>query len=386
MPQWRDVDVNFRGSGSAFSDATQAAARAGQGFSDLARTLEEQKRYEAEQARQKGLDERAAKAEKRQQANWEKSFALQQAAEDRAKIEQAAKEATRQGYGKFGELLAQPNLTEAQASRINEMAAKGVAPSQLLKDVEKAHALNRKSLTQQRQLLLEQAPVKELYDTVKDPVTGQEVLRIRGDLDTAQQQALKESMLGNLDRRIDAEATRAQAAQLARESEAAANRRHKQSLAAASERSKPVTLYKADSKGNIVYTQARDNAELQALTAKGGWNLGGNIDRAPTVKEPSLPPLFGASKEAAGIDLDFFGSGDTEQARLLGQRLQNTFKFKPEQVGSILSQSTGRTTKSFGLDTYIDPDKLASALINAGAARNRADAEKAAKTLLAPTK
>lgn len=59
MPQWRDVDVNFRGSGNAFSDATQAAARAGQGFSDLARTLEEQKRYETELARQKVLDERA---------------------------------------------------------------------------------------------------------------------------------------------------------------------------------------------------------------------------------------------------------------------------------------------------------------------------------------
>lgn len=76
MPQWRDVDVNFRGSGSAFSDATQAAARAGQGFSDLARTLEEQKRYEAEAARQKVLDARATTLFNQQQED--RNRALQQ--------------------------------------------------------------------------------------------------------------------------------------------------------------------------------------------------------------------------------------------------------------------------------------------------------------------
>lgn len=384
MPQWKDVDVNFRGSGSAIGDALQSVNAAANIPRQLLNDREAQRRYEAEQARhvlERTQDVKFREDEAKRTADqFSKTFGLQQSAEDRAKAEQAAKENTRQGYGKFGELLSQPNLTETQASRINEMAAKGIAPEKLLKEVEKAHTLNKGSLTQQRQLLAEQAPVRELYDVVRNPVTGEESVRTRGDLDIAQQQAMKEQLLGNLDRRIEADANRAQQLQLHRESEAAANRRHKESLRAQTE--KPVTLYKTDAQGNIVYTQARNNAELQALTTKGGWNLGGSIDRAP-VSKSTIPELFGTSKESTGLDLDAFGTEDTQQARLLGQRLQNAYKLKPEQVNNILQQSIGRTYKSAGMDRYIDPDKLADALLNAGAASTKTGAINTAKTLLA---
>ena len=56
---------------------------------------------------------------------------------------------------------------------------------------------------------------------------------------------------------------------------------------------------------------------------------------------------------------------------------------KPEQVNNILQQSIGRTYKSAGMDRYIDPDKLADALLNAGAASTKTGAINTAKTLLA---
>lgn len=378
MPQWREVSPDFGSSTRAFGDALQQVNTVANVPTQLLKTIEEQKRYDAEQARhalERGQDVKFREDEAKRAADqFGKTFGLQQSAEDRAKAEQAAKEATRQGYGAFGELLARPNLTEAQASNINKMAASGVTPDKLLKEVEKAHALNKGSLTQQRQLLLEQSPVKELYDVVKDPITGKESVLTRGDLDIAQQQAMKEQLLGNLDRRIEADANRAQQLQLHREAEAAANKRHRESLAAQNE--KPVTLYKVDGQGNIVYTQARNDRELQALTTKGGWNLGGNIDRA-TIPKSNTPELFGASKEATNLNLDLFGSGDTQQARLLGQRLQNAYRLKPDQVSNILSQATGGL-----IDKSIDPDKLATALLNSGAATTKTGAMNAAKTLL----
>jgi len=229
---------------------------------------------------------------------------------------------------------------------------------------------------------------KQFSNILQAPTTAQQKLDLirsyqtTGDgYDASKLLAYQQQLARPYEDQLSKEADQAFRLKLSDREQAAANARLNRQLSA--EREKPTTLYKVDPSGNIVYTQARNNAELQALTSKGGWNLGGNIDRAPITKTTTPPPLFGASKEATNLNLDLFGSEDTAQARLVGQRLQNAYKLKPEEVGNILTQSVGRTYKSGGLDTYIDPDKLATALMNAGAAQTETGAKNIAKTLLA---
>lgn len=69
MPQWKDVDVNFRGSSSALGDAMQQIAAAASIPGQMLKDREAQKRYEAELARQKVLDDRATTLFEQQQAD-----------------------------------------------------------------------------------------------------------------------------------------------------------------------------------------------------------------------------------------------------------------------------------------------------------------------------
>lgn len=60
MPQWREVSPDFGSSTRAFGDALQQVNTVANVPTQLLKTIEEQKRYDAEQARQKVADERAA--------------------------------------------------------------------------------------------------------------------------------------------------------------------------------------------------------------------------------------------------------------------------------------------------------------------------------------
>lgn len=310
---------------------------------------------------------------KRAGEQFNKDYALREAT--------AGREADKYGREKLGDTRLQ-----GMQSDISAGLQHGLLTQTQQKNIEdKVNSFSKEDIASGR---VADIMTKQFQNVLKAPTTTQQKLDLvrgyqtTGDgYDASKLLAYQQQLARPYEDQLAKEGDQAFRLKLSDREQAAASARLSRQLAA--EKDKPTTLYKVDASGNIVYTQARNNGELEALTTKGGWNLGGNIDRAPTSKVTTPPPLFGSSKEATALNLDLIGSGDTAQARLLGQRLQNAYKLKPEEVGNILAQSVGRTYKSAGLDTYIDPDKLATALMNAGAASSETGAKNIAKTLLA---
>lgn len=371
MPQWKEVSPDFKGSTHAFGDAMQQINTVAGIPTQLLKTIEEQKRYDAQQQQhnlERGQDVAFREAQAKQAADqFNKDYLLRQATADR--------DAEKFGREKLGDTRLQ-----GMQSDISAGLQHGLLSQEQQKNIE-----NRVGKFSDADIASGRAAdimTKEFGNVLKAPQTAKDKLNLirnyqtTGDgYDASKLLAYQQQLAKPYEDQIAKEEDQAFRLKLSDRDNAAAAARLAKQLAA--EKEKPVTLYKTDAQGNIVYTQARSNAELQALTTKGGWNLGGNIDRAP-VSKSTMPALFGSSKEATNLNLDLFGSGDTDKARLLGQRLQNAYKLKPDEVGNILSQSTGGF-----IDKSIDPDKLATALLNAGAASTMSGARNAAKTLLA---
>jgi len=75
--------------------------------------------------------------------------------------------------------------------------------------------------------------------------------------------------------------------------------------------------------------------------------------------------LWAVTKDSTGLDLDFFGSGDTDTARKVGQKLQDGFGLKVPQVTQMIQQSVGGL-----IDKSVEEDKLATSITNAGLTKN----------------
>lgn len=395
MVQWQQVSPNFsRGITTAMSNAQQGISDVGRVAGDYLLRQDKLAQEEARKVeRKQDVDFRQAQADQTQ-GNFLKSFSLQQNADDRAKAEQLAKENTRQAYGQFGELVTAPNQTQAQVQAImrpDSILSKAQAQGRVLTPKEEAALLgqvnadlnkNKGSLTQQRQVLLEQGPVSELYDVVRDPVTGAETVRTRKDIDTTSQQDYKGKLLDNLDRRIGDEAKLSQDMSLAKLRMSFDEKENAKARAAARQATKdrPIMMHIVDDKGNIAYQTVYDQGTAKALQAA-GWNLGGNIDRAPQPKDSkdSKLKLFTASPEAVGFR-EKVGGWDVDKVNRVGQRLQNTLNTTPEETAAILDQAIDTTI----FDSELKEGRLRDVLYNMGylkSGKNTSSSDKILKAL-----
>lgn len=74
---------------------------------------------------------------------------------------------------------------------------------------------------------------------------------------------------------------------------------------------------------------------------------------------------FSLDPKATDLDLDFFGSGDTQKAINIGQKLQDSFGLKTHEVTALLQQSVGGI-----INKSLETDKLAEALESSGLVKN----------------
>jgi len=242
------IQVDFgRGIASAMGNASENVKNIG----DIARNYlatEERKKTRAEDVAYR--DQQAAQAKEQ----FNKQFGLQQsqdvraqAQEGRAVSDDLMKRNTREAYAQADTLLGAPGMTQAQAANVaaNPLLARAQAEGRALTPKEEAAIAGQAnknikantSLLGQRQLLMEQAPVKELYTPQADGT-----VLTRTDIDPTSQIALKEARIGDIDKKLAAEELYAQQMNMLRLKEAGDNARLNKTLATKETKFSPYTV------------------------------------------------------------------------------------------------------------------------------------------------
>lgn len=117
-------------------------------------------------------------------------------------------------------------------------------------------------------------------------------------------------------------------------------------------------VYKVDAEGNIVYDTARGDELTSRL--KAGWQLGGNIDRAPVAKPTSFTSAIGSPiLKTVG---EIVGSKDAMRANKLASKLQQLYPMRKDESAALIYDAVEKRT--FG-DSDINGAKLQKTLVEA---------------------